>query len=276
MAVLTGFATLTAWFHGHSMEMTNPQPQAFPDQDFGLDPSMPDPVFVPFSMQHGAASIVGVLAITVLLLLGRRGGRCERLTRSALAFANLSVFGFSQWAWSKVGSEIGMDNAVPLHLCDLAAFSAGFALITGNRTCALLTYFWGLAGTIQGVLTPAINIGFPHPAFFSFFIHHYLVIAAALYLPVVMNWRIETPLWRSPLKAFGWLNIYVVIALAANKLLDTNYGFLAGKPDNPSLLDHMPPHPGYIFWLELIALGLFFLLALPVRRTEAGLDQVSH
>ncbi|MEM9236700.1 MAG: YwaF family protein, partial [Verrucomicrobiota bacterium] len=102
-------------------------------------------------------------------------------------------------------------------------------------------------------------------ACFSFFIHHFAVIAAAIYLPVVMGWRIESPFWKSPLKAFGWLNLYVVVAVIANALFGTNYGFLAGKPENPSLLDQLGPHPHYIIWLELIALGLFFLLALPVR-----------
>jgi hypothetical integral membrane protein (TIGR02206 family) len=226
---------------------------------------MPEPIFVPFSAQHAAVVVAGVTFIILLLTLGRCGGKTERITRTILAFINLSVFGLSQWAWSKVSREIGIDNAVPLHLCDLAAFFAGFALITGNRTCALLTYFWGLAGTIQGILTPAIEIGFPHPAFFSFFLHHFAVIAAAIYLPVVMQWRIESPLWKSPLKAFGWLNVYVVVAIVANHHLGTNYGFLAGKPANPSLLDHLPPHPFYIIWLELIALSLFFLLALAVR-----------
>ncbi|MGB6220574.1 TIGR02206 family membrane protein [Haloferula sp.] len=226
---------------------------------------MPEPDFAPFSFQHGMAALVGAVVLAAFLLLGRRGGRCEQITRATLAFINLAVFGLSQWAWSKVTREIGMDNAVPLHLCDIAAFLAGFALITGNRTLTLLTYFWGLAGTIQGILTPAIEIGFPHPAAFSFFIHHFAVITAAIYLPVVSGWRIESPLWRSPIKAFAWLNVYVVVAVVANLILDTNYGFLAKKPDNPSLLDQLGPHPGYIIWLELIALGLFFLLALPIH-----------
>lgn len=226
---------------------------------------MTEPTFVPFSIQHGATVAVGALVIALFLTLGRRGGTTERITRATLAFLNLAVFGFSQWAWSQVSLEIGFHKALPLHLCDLAAFLAGFALITRNKTCALLTYFWGLAGTLQGVLTPALGIGFPHPAFFTFFIHHFAVIAAAIYLPVVMNWRIESPLWRSPLKAFGWINIYVVVAFIANKLFGTNYGFLAEKPSNPSLLDHLGPYPGYIIWLQLIALALFFVLALPVH-----------
>ena len=188
----------------------------------------------------------------------------ERYTRAALAFINLTAFATTYWAWSQVSRETDLDTTIPLHLCDIAAFLAGFALITRNLTLALLTYFWGLAGTIQGILTPATDIGFPHPAFFSFFLHHFSVIAAALYLPVVMGWRCTIP--RAPLIAFAWLNLYVVFAAIANHFLDTNYGFLAGKPENPSLLDHLGPHPLYILWLELIALALFFVLARPVRR----------
>ncbi|MEM1085923.1 MAG: TIGR02206 family membrane protein [Verrucomicrobiota bacterium] len=226
---------------------------------------MPEPPFVPFSIQHGAAIASGVGIIALMLVLGRRGGRTERLARAVLAFTCLAIIGISPWIWSRVSQPAGLDVSIPLHLCDFAAVLAGFALITRNPTCALLTYFWGLAGTIQGILTPAINIGFPHPACFSFFIHHFAVIAAAIYLPVVMGWRIESPFWKSPLKAFGWLNLYVVVAVIANALFGTNYGFLAGKPENPSLLDQLGPHPYYIIWLELVALALFFLLALPVR-----------
>ncbi len=130
---------------------------------------MPDPLFTPFSAQHAWTVVVGTVAIGLCLHLGRRGGRTEQITRAFLVFLNLSVFAFSSWAWSMVQRESDIDNAVPLHLCDLAAITAGFALITRNRTLCLLTYFWGLAGTVQGIATPAIDIGFPHPAFFSFF-----------------------------------------------------------------------------------------------------------
>lgn len=227
---------------------------------------MPDPLFTPFSAQHGWTVVVGLVAIGAFLYLGRRGGRTERITRALLAFLNLSVFAFSSWAWSFVQRESDIDNAVPLHLCDLAAFTAGFALITRNRTLCMLTYFWGLAGTVQGIATPATDVGFPHPAFFSFFIHHFVVVGAALYLPIVLGWRGDRPWWRSPLIAFGWLNAYVVVAIIANHRLGTNFGFLAGKPANPSVLDHLGPHPVYIFWLETIALVMFFLLALPIRK----------
>ncbi|MCH7227919.1 TIGR02206 family membrane protein [Haloferula sp. A504] len=234
---------------------------------------MPDPAFAPFTAQHGVAVAVGFGLIALCLVLGRRGGRTELVVRAILAFLCLSASAFGAWAWSRVGREISVDNYLPLHLCDLAAFLGGFALITRKPILCLLTYFWGLAGTLQGIATPAIDIGWPHPAFLAFFTAHFAVIAAALYLPVVMGWRAERPWWKSPLKAFAWLNAYVVVAIAANALLDSNFGFLAGKPLNPSLLDHLGPHPFYILWLEALALAFFALLTLPVMKRRKSIER---
>lgn len=230
---------------------------------------MPDPSFAPFTSQHLLTVLVGTGCGTALILAGRRGGRREAGARAILAFLNLSAFVFTCWAWSRVARETDLSNILPLHLCDLASITAGFALLTGNRTCALLTYFWGLAGTVQGIATPALDIGFPHPAFLSFFSHHFAVVTAALYLPLVLRWRPRDRWWAAALRAFAWLNAYLVVALVANHLLGTNFGFLAGKPDNPSLLDHLGPHPVYLLWLELIAAAIFLLLALPFRRKGA-------
>jgi len=223
------------------------------------------PSFAPFTAQHAIALAVGTALTAALIHAGRRGGRSERIARSLLAFLNLTAFGLTAWAWSRMDLD-SLDNLIPLHLCDLAAFLAGIALITGNRGCALLTYFWGLAGTLQGLITPAIHVGFPHPAAFAFFIHHFVVVAAALYFPLALGWRPSGPWWRAPLIAFFWLNAYLPVALLANHLLDTNFAFLAGPPPNPSLLDHLGPHPWYILPLEALALTLFLLLALPLRR----------
>ena len=237
---------------------------------------MPEAPFVPFSAPHAFAVATGGAVTLALILLGRRSAKNERRARAILVFLNLVAIPFSLVAWSIVRSGASLDNAVPLHLCDVAAVLAAFALLrapapgdSASRSfqlLALLTYFWGLAGTLQGLVTPAISLAFPHPATFAFFLQHFVVVATALYLPLVLRWRSAPSLWRSPLVALAWLNLYLLVAMAANHLLGTNFGFLARKPDNPSLLDHLGPHPIYILWLELIALVFFLLLNLPVRR----------
>lgn len=223
------------------------------------------PSFVPFSATHGWSVIVGLVVVAGLILLGRSGERNERVARCILAFLCLAAFAYTQAAWATVENrDTDLDSALPLHLCDIAAFIGGFALLTGKRLLASLTYFWGLAATVQALATPAISIGFPHPAFIAFFVHHFAVVGAALYLPIVNGWRADRPWWKAPLQALLWGNLYLAIAMAVNTWLGTNFGFASRKPVNPSLLDHMGPWPIYLLWMQVAAAVLFSLLALPV------------
>lgn len=220
--------------------------------------------FVPFTAMHGGAIAAGLAGVTALILLGRTGEGNERIARFTLGFLCLSAFGYSQAAWLSIEGDPDLDSSLPLHLCDIAAFIGGFALLTGRHLLATLTYFWGLAGTVQALLTPAISVGFPHPAFFSFFVHHFAIIGAALYLPLVRGWRLERPWWKGPLTALLWGNLYLLLSMAVNAWLGTNFGFTARKPVNPSLLDHLGPWPIYLLWMQVLAALLFSLLALPV------------
>lgn len=226
--------------------------------------------FQPFSNQHIAALIIGGLGVLVLLWAGKRGGNGRILATALLAFLNLSAYPLGQAAWLSLGRPLALENILPLHLCDIAAMTAGFALLTKRPALCALTYFWGLAATLQALITPAIGIGFPTWPFITFFIHHFAIVGAALYLPIVEGWRPKQPLWRSPLEVYGWSVAYLVFALVANRLLDTNFGFASRPPENPSLLDLLGPWPWYLLSLQCIAVCLFLLLALPLRRKPAG------
>jgi hypothetical integral membrane protein (TIGR02206 family) len=169
-----------------------------------------------------------------------------------------------------MGGQKSLDNVLPFHLCDIAAITAGFALLTRKPLLCALTYFWGLAATIQALLTPAITVGFPHLPFVMFFIHHFAVVTAALYLPLVEGWRPKLPLWRVPLEVYACSVIYLIFAIAANHLLGSNFGFASRPPDNPSLIDHLGPWPLYLFSLQGIALGCYFILTLPFLLKRSG------
>jgi len=230
------------------------------------------PVFHPFTAMHGWTMIAGISGIIAVIAFGKSGERNERIARGLLAFSCLAAFGYSQAAWMTIEGDPDLDSSLPLQLCDLAAIIAGFALVTENRLLCVLTYFWGLAATIQALLTPAITVGYPHPAFIAFFVHHFSIVAAALYLPIVRGWRTGRPWWKAPLTALLWANVYLLLSLAVNKWLGTNFGFTAHKPVNPSLLDQMGPWPYYIIGMQGVAVVLFGLLALPVqgKRTETA------
>lgn len=231
---------------------------------------MPDP-FQPFTSEHFWAVLCGALVIGGLIVAGKKAGAPQRRATALLAFMNLAAYPLSQVAWMTWDAPKSLDNVVPLHLCDIAAMTAGFALLTRNRVLCSLTYFWGLAATFQALLTPAITMGFPHLPFVMFFVHHFAVVGAALYIPLVLGWRPQMPVWKGPLEANIWALGYLMVAGLANWTLGTNFGFVAGPPPNPSLIDHLGPWPWYLISMQVIGLVLFLLLALPfVRRREAG------
>jgi hypothetical integral membrane protein (TIGR02206 family) len=219
--------------------------------------------FHPFTPAHYTALGIGALITAVLLLAGKHGGKNERFVTFALAFANLAAWPIHLIAWRNYPKAL--DNILPLHLCDLAGFAAGFALITRRPLLCALAYFWGLAATIQGLITPAITYGPPAAPFISFFFQHFAVVAAALYIPIVLGWRPTAPWWKTPLVVFCISLGYQGVALLVNFTLGTNFAFASRPPDNPSLIDHLGPWPVYLFAMQGLALILFLLLALPLR-----------
>lgn len=223
---------------------------------------MPRP-FHPFTQEHFLALGVGAAAAAVFLFAGKRGGDSRRRATAVLALVNLCVYPLSLGAWLSLEVEKSWDNLLPFHLCDLAAITAGLALITKRPLLCSLTYFWGLAATIQGIITPAITVGFPAPPFVMFFVHHFAVVIAALYLPVVEGWRPKRPLWKGPLEAYGWAVVYLIFAMTVNRLLGSNFAFASHPPANPSLIDQLGPWPWYLLSMQGIAVFFFFLVALP-------------
>jgi hypothetical integral membrane protein (TIGR02206 family) len=219
--------------------------------------------FVPFSREHFITVVIGSIAVAFLLLAGKRGGRSRKLATALLAFLNLSAYPLNQAAWLSLRQPVATDNLLPFHLCDIAAITAGFALLTRRPLLCALTYFWGLAATLQALLTPAIGVGFPSWPFLMFFVQHFAIVAAALYLPIVQGWRPKRPFWKSPLEVYAWSVVYLIFAMLANRLFNSNFGFASRPPDNPSLIDHLGPWPWYLLSMQAIAVCLFLLLALP-------------
>ncbi|MFM2220906.1 MAG: hypothetical protein RLZZ553_654 [Verrucomicrobiota bacterium] len=231
--------------------------------------------FVVFSNSHLMTLCVGFLIVWALVASSRRSPDIAlSLARGVLAFFCLTAYGYSQWAWCTCSHPIDLDNALPFHLCDIAAVLAGYALLSRKRWAQELTYYWGLAATMQALITPALLYDFPHFTFFTFFIHHFAIVGAAIFIPLCDGWRPSLPWWRSPLWAFLCVNIYLVVAGALNMGLGTNFGFVAHPPENPSLIDHLGPWPFYLIWFEVIAWILFCLLTLPwlkKNRTTGGI-----
>jgi hypothetical integral membrane protein (TIGR02206 family) len=156
--------------------------------------------------------------------------------------------------------ELDRNMALPAQLCDLAALCGGVALLTHQPEFCELVYFWGLAGTLQGLITPSLALDFPNLRFFGFFALHGGVVATALYLTVG---RGITPRHGAVRRAMLWLLVYACVAGGIDALWGCNYGFLREKPFRGSIMDFLGPWPWYIGSLLLLAAALFWILDLP-------------
>jgi hypothetical integral membrane protein (TIGR02206 family) len=238
------------------------------------------PRFVPFGPSHQVAIAVILLVPLTLALFARHehlGRHADRLTRLGLAL--FQVAGWLGWSWTGLDKgTLGLDNGLPLNLCDWAEVALVIALLTRNQFAYELGYFWGLGGTLQGVLTPTIYFDWPDPQFIFFFIQHGGVVASLLYLTLGTRLR---PTWRSLPRVVAASLFYAGFVGLIDWLLDVNYGFLRQKPHGTNLLTFMSPWPWYI--PELVGAGLLFVLlyyspfaladAIARRATPPGLKQ---
>lgn len=163
--------------------------------------------------------------------------------------------------WNIYWGHWSVSTMLPLHICSLLIWLAGFMLINKNYRIYEFAYFIGIGGAIQALLTPDAGIyGFPHFRVFQTFISHGMLIISALYMTIVEGFR---PTCKSIWRVVIGLNIYAILVFPINLLLGTNYLFINGKPSTASLLDVLPPWPYYIVFIEIIGLFIFFILYSP-------------
>jgi hypothetical integral membrane protein (TIGR02206 family) len=151
--------------------------------------------------------------------------------------------------------ELNLDRSLPMHLCDWAQIALIVALFTRNQFAYELGYFWGLGGTLQGVITPTVFYDFPDLQFIFFFVQHGGVIAALLYL--TLGTRLRPTLKSLPRVILASL-AYLAVAGLVDWLVGVNYGFLRAKPLGQNLMTVLAPWPWYI--PELVLIGVLSVL----------------
>jgi hypothetical integral membrane protein (TIGR02206 family) len=210
--------------------------------------------------EHVVALIVIAGATAILVTAARRcAGGWLRVLAGVLLVDEVSW-----WVFLLAGGQPGSTLAysLPLQLCDVAIFIAAAGLWTRNQLLAEVTYFWGLAGTVQALLTPDLPQHFPSYPYFQYYIAHGGVVAAALIL--VVGLRIRPRSWAVASVATITL-AYAALVGAVDLITGADYMYLRAKPPGPTLLDVLGPWPWYIVAAGLIAFVLFAILDAPFR-----------
>ena len=217
----------------------------------------------PVQFQRFGPSHLTVLALTLVVLV------VMTLTRKRWAERLLAGALLATWPVSVLGhlaaNDLAVGNGLPLHLCDVAAAAGAVALLWKRPLACEMVYFFGMAGTLQGLITPNLQDPFPSLRFFSFFLTHSSVVIAALY--VVLGMRLVPRSWAAA-RMMGWILSYALAVGLINAMLGTNYGFLCEKPQSASLMNSLGPWPWYIVGMIGLATTFFAILDLPFIRSR--------
>jgi hypothetical integral membrane protein (TIGR02206 family) len=210
--------------------------------------------------EHLIALAVVAVAVTALVVAARRApGRWLKILAIVLVMDEASW-----WVYLLAGGVPGsrLAQSLPLQLCDVAIFIAAAALWTRNQLLVEVTYFWGIAGTLQALLTPDLPQHFPSYPYWQYYIAHGGVVAAALLLVVGM--RLHPRRWGVA-RVAALTIAYTAFVFVVDVVTLSDYMYLRAKPSSATLLDVLGPWPVYILSASLIGIALFAILDAPFR-----------
>jgi hypothetical protein len=214
------------------------------------------PAFHPYGTSHQAVLVLTAVLLGLLLLASRtrHAPVWERLLGSVLL---LQFPGTSLIIHDPDGIADRPDLAAAAVLRHRQHRRRSWRCGRGPQIWCEIVYFFGLAGTFQGLITPALLHDYPDMRFFAFLLLHSGVSITAFYVVTAMKHRpAPGAVARMMLVSLAWYAVAAVI----NLVLGTNYAFQCAKPAQGSLFDHLGPWPWYNF--SAIGLGVVFYSAL--------------
>ena len=220
------------------------------------------PLFIRFSISHLIVLLISLLLFIYIPYLVRKNPKALWVNSISKALGILLIGNELVWVLYKL--SLGHTNwaeFMPFELCTINAYIVGMILIfLPSFRVFEVVYFWVMAGTVQGIITPRLFSGYPHYLFFEYFITHSGIVLATLFLIFRYNWKLTwLSLWRSML----WLQVPAFINLVFDFTFDVNYMFMRELPKVSSVLDYFGGWPWYIFICEFFAILSFIFYLIP-------------
>ena len=218
------------------------------------------------SLQHILPILIAVIFTVWFIKYSNRNfnkNQKEKAVHVLGCFVSITIISFHLY-------RIFFDNYnfktdLPLYLCSL--MSVIIPVFTYYRKYWMfeILVFWIVGGTLQAVITPDITDGFPSFNYFRYWVVHLGLLSVIFYFIFVFKMK---PKLKSVFKSFLALQVYIVLMIILNYILNANYFYLNEKPKSASLLDYFGEWPYYLLIVQLIIIPLFMLIYLPFYLTR--------
>jgi hypothetical integral membrane protein (TIGR02206 family) len=226
--------------------------------------------FEAFTPEHALLLLLLALGAVALGRLGLMQRRSADSVRFRRRFAVLiPVFTVPFQGLQLLPSDFDLGTSLPLQVCDLSWMVAVWALWTRDSRAVALLYFWGLTLDVQAAITPSLGQTFPDPRYFMFWGMHFLTFWATVYVVCLAG----GPSWRGYRFAMACTALWAALVMGFNATSDTNYGYLARKPDTASLLDLLGPWPLYVAAEVAVLAAAWALMTWPWVRAGRTADE---
>jgi hypothetical integral membrane protein (TIGR02206 family) len=233
-----------------------------------MDAASVAPIFERFGLAHWLVIVLTIALPFVMAAFVRksRWPRSERIIgRLVAVLLGVNYLGYALYL--RTTQNLTWQNELPFQLCNWAMIAIIVALLTGRERWLEVSYFWGIGGTAQAILTPDLQYSFPDIRFLSFFIGHSGIVIGIVFLMVMRGYR---PHFRSIWRTFAWSEVYFVVTIVVDLITGVNYGYLLHKPPVASLLSFLSDNwPVYLLQMHLLALVFFCALYLPFALYDA-------
>lgn len=213
------------------------------------------------SLEHWLPIIFAIFFGFVTIRYARRNLSVKkqfRLIHFIAIGVSLTVIGFH--LHKLILGDYNIQKDLPLYLCSLLAILIPVFTFYRKFWMYEILVFWIIAGTLQAVMTPDIATGFPTFDYIRYWVVHLGLLVVISYATFVFKMM---PNFRSLFKSFFVLQLYFLIIMLVNYLLNANYFYLNEKPQSASLLDYFGEWPMYIIVVQLILIPYFLIIYLP-------------
>jgi len=219
-----------------------------------------------YSMTHYYFIMMAVIMWTLIPFMGKRfmNGTQRRATAIILIIFTIGqeVINDSLLVINDLWSA---STDMALHMCGFSLILTSWALYSKRQYAFELSYFWGIAGASQAILTPDFTDIWNPLGVFVFFFSHTMIILNVIWLMVVEGMRLRK---SALLNTILITNGFVFLMSIINQFIDGNYWYICVRPnaDSPFLMGEWPYYIIGIQFFGVLIMGLIFLPWLPYYR----------